>query len=247
MIRIDIDGFSGPLDLLCHMVESREIEASSVSVAEVVRIYGAYHSRKGEVPIEAVAHFLVQAARLILDKALALMPQKVTDDTDEVWDQEFVEESTDIEDMLLRYRPYRKAAGLLAERLAETGRRSFRSSLPLPPSYDIGDLYSLSSIWWCLMKSREMVFSDPEDTWEDDHLAGMPAPIPEENQVENRMGLIMEELGDGRIYLSTFLIDRPGASELVVTILALLELSRGNRISLRQEDQFGDVLVLSRR
>lgn len=75
MIQIDIDGFSGPLDILCHMVENREIEVFKVNVGHIVRVYGEYLSNKGEVPINVIADFLVQAAQLVLGKTLALMPR----------------------------------------------------------------------------------------------------------------------------------------------------------------------------
>ena len=42
MFEIEIDGFSGPLDLLCHLIEQSEIEAAHISVSEVISIYTSY-------------------------------------------------------------------------------------------------------------------------------------------------------------------------------------------------------------
>ena len=39
---VDFEGFSGPLDLLCLLVETREIEAAAVPLAEVVHRYAAF-------------------------------------------------------------------------------------------------------------------------------------------------------------------------------------------------------------
>ena len=51
MFQIEIEGFSGPLDLLCHMIDQGRIEAAQISVAEVISIYGAYLAQTGGLPI----------------------------------------------------------------------------------------------------------------------------------------------------------------------------------------------------
>ncbi|SMG11525.1 segregation and condensation protein A [Dethiosulfovibrio salsuginis] len=240
MIRIEVEGFSGPLDLLCHLIESRELEANSISVAQIIKVYGAYHSRKGEVSIEMIASFLVQAASLVLEKAIALTP-KVFDE--EVWedgdlDQE--ELGPNLEDVLERYRPYRKAAAVLADLQIDWSKRSFRSPFPLPPRYDIGDLYSLSSLWWELMKGKK---NKTDDLWGDDSFAAVPPPIPDEVQVDKRMETIIGQLEPDGVSLSFLLGENREVSSLVVTMLALLELSRKNMVFLEQKEMFGDVLV----
>ncbi len=243
MIHIDIEGFSGPLDLLSHMLESREIEASSVSVAHVVRVYGQYHARKGEVPIDVVAKFLVQAARLVLEKAIALMP-KVSIESEDVLNGEEEDPGIDLETLLARYRPYRKAALLLQELRDRSSLRAFRSPHPLPPAYDLGDLYSLSTTWWELVRSKNVVaLESADDVW-DDPLAGIPDPIPDENHVERRMEWVLSRLPQEGAPLSSLLGRYPSIAVLVVTILALLELSRRDRVRLTQEERFGEVFIL---
>lgn len=240
MIQIEVDGFSGPLDLLCHMIESRELDVSRISVSQIVRVYGAYHSRKGELSIEAIANFLVQAASLVLEKALALLP-KVADEAQ--WDDVVMEEEDpeeDLEGILERYKPYRKAAMVLADLQRDWSKRSFRSPYPLPPRYDICDLYSLSSIWWELMKGHS---DRQEDTWLEDSFAAVPPPIPEEVQVERRMEGIMAVLVPEGVFLSLLLEGGDGVSSLIVTVLALLELSRRDMLRLEQKEMFGDVCV----
>ncbi len=247
MIQIEVDGFSGPLDLLCHMIESREMEASRISVAEIVRVYGAYHAKKGEVPIDVVASFLVQAAKLVLDKAIALMPRQVLatdgDDCDCPMDDSD-EKIKDIEGMLERYRPYRRAASVLGDLQCRWSSRCFRSPHPLPPNYDLGDLYTLSSLWWELMgKHRDRREESEDDVNDDVTLLGMPSPIPDEIHVERRMEAIMDLLQSKGSCLSSILGETRKLADLVVTVLALLELSRRNRVRLDQKEIFGDVFI----
>ena len=72
--EVTLEGFSGPLDLLCALVESRAIAASRVRVSDVVRLYGAYLARGDVMTIREMAEFFALAARLLLGKLQALMP-----------------------------------------------------------------------------------------------------------------------------------------------------------------------------
>ena len=77
----------------------------------------------------------------------------------------------------------------------------------------------------------------------------MPAQIPDEVQVENRMERVLERLtafSEG-LSLRSLLKEEPGRGALVVTLLALLELSRRNFVTLVQKELFGDVFITARR
>ena len=245
MFEIAIDGFSGPLDLLCHLIDQNEIEAAQVSVSEVVSIYAAYLAQNGELPIASIADFISQAAHLVRQKTFSILP-RYTPAEEEIFDEMVVDPGEDIVDIIERYRPYREAASLLAVQKEKAERRRFRRGDALDPFFDLGDLYSLSIQWLELLnRQRQRSFDFPEeDSWEDD---GLPAEIPDEVQVENRMERIMERLDAvKRLTLRSLLKEEPGRAALVVSLLALLELSRRNRVTLSQEELFGDVSIVAR-
>lgn len=238
---VDFDGFSGPLDLLCLLVESREIEAASVPLAEVVHRYASFLLRSREVPISRAAEFLALAARLLLGKIRALFPDRSCEEA--VENQEEAEE--DLLALLERYRPYRRAAALLARLQKERERRFLRPSEEGPLFYDLGDLWSLSLLWWeriaaCRNRCSETV-ADDEIGCDD----GIPEAIPDEVQVERRMAelaLLVADEAEGWT-LSRLIRRERGRIDLIVTLLALLEMSRLGRISLRQEEMLGDVQI----
>ena len=113
---------------------------------------------------------------------------------------------------------------------------------------DLGDLYSLSLQWLELLDRRRSARLEllDEDDWDD---GGVPAQIPDEVQVENRMERVLERLtafSEG-LSLRSLLKEEPGRGALVVTLLALLELSRRNFVTLVQKELFGDVFITARR
>lgn len=246
MFQLEIEGFSGPLDLLCHMIDQGQIEAARVSVAEVISIYGAYLARSGGLPIASIAEFIAQAAHLVRQKASSLLPRyEPCEDDGEI---AVLDDDENVESLLERYRPYREAVSRLVGLKEKADRRRFRKGEALDPFFDLGDLYSLSLQWLELLNRRRSASLEllDEDDWDD---GGVPAQIPDEVQVENRMERVLERLtafSEG-LSLRSLLKEEPGRGALVVTLLALLELSRRNFVTLVQKELFGDVLITARR
>lgn len=243
MFNIEIEGFSGPLDLLCHMIDQSEIEAAQISVSEIVSIYAEYLARKSDSSIVQIAEFISQAAHLVRQKAFSLLPRYVPHEEDDA-DDIVIDDDSPVTDILERYRPYREAASLLAALKADADKRRFRQNIESNPFFDLGDLYSLSLQWLDLLNRKRQSFEQTEDLWQEEDL---PAEIPDEVQVENRMERILERLEVLKtLSLRSLLVEEPGRAPLVVTLLALLELSRRNIVTLTQKELFGDVSIAAR-
>ena len=150
MFEIEIDGFSGPLDLLCHLIEQSEIEAAHISVSEVISIYTSYLAKNASLPITSIADFISQAAHLVRQKTFSLLPRYVQND-ETFQDEILIDDDTPVADMIERYRPYREAASLLSELKIRADRRHFRRGEDFDPFFDLGDLYSLAMQWLDLL------------------------------------------------------------------------------------------------
>ncbi len=248
---VSVDGFSGPLDLLCHLVESRQMQASRIKVTQLVRLYGVWLANTKRASVEAIAEFFFMAAGLLLQKAKSLLPEAAVeyeeiDDALPVSEEEFLE-------TLARYRPYRNATSWLQARRKDE-ERSFRrilnkeDVLAEEPEYDLGDLYFLARVWWGLFerysKSKlisraDISFFDEEEAWD-----GLPGALPDEDQIQSRI----EEL-ECRLKISSMLSLRelwllaPSVKLLVVTLLAILEMCRMGKVSIEQETLFSDVKI----
>ncbi|MDP6370418.1 MAG: segregation/condensation protein A, partial [Planctomycetota bacterium] len=64
--------FSGPLDLLLHLVKEQEVEISEVKISEVVDGYLEYVKDLEELDLELAGEFLVLAATLMSIKSRSL-------------------------------------------------------------------------------------------------------------------------------------------------------------------------------
>lgn len=242
---VTLEGFSGPLDLLCSLVESRTISASRVRVSEVVRLYGSYLARGDVFTIREMAEFFALAARLLLGKIQAIVPGAFSEEPlcpEEKDDALLAEDDGDVEAALERYRPFRAGARVLEECFRRRSAYIGRASEEGDPAFELGDLYSLALLWWTLEGRRRTGAEDVlEDPWDDE---GIPALVPEESQVESRMAHLRTLLDGGGVWpLEALLETSCGRASLVLTLLALLELCRLGEIHMIQERCFGNIRI----
>ena len=251
--EITLGDFSGPLDLLCHLVESSELDVSRVSLSEVLSQYVTYLVTARKATLAELAEFFSLASRILLRKLRSIMPRD-SGEPDEAEDpgadaccseEELSDEELAM--MLERFKPYRAAAARLDALKAERDRSFVRVSEEGggPPWFDIGDLHGLAATWWSLIEeySRGRARSPRDDF--DDFMDEIPDAVPQEVQVDNRMDEIRSFLsGSPRVMLSA-LLPNFGGGALIVTLLALLELSRLGGARVSQDAEWGDILVES--
>lgn len=241
-LEVSVEGFSGPLDLLCCLVENREVEISLIKISEIVGIYGAFLSGSGRAPLDVIADFISATAGLILEKVLSLLPGYFQESPEKQTEREISEEELRV--ILERYLPYRNAARHLLILKSERDLLFSPEHEEESPLYTLGDLFSLSSLWWDLLE-KKAVKSSINTGKRSLRLEGMPVPVPDEKQVETRISeliVLIERVKD--VNLRRVMGSQSDIPRFVVTLLALLELSRLGKISLQQEEMFGDVRII---
>ena len=252
-LEVSIEGFSGPLDLLCHMIENRQMQASKVKVAQLVRIYGAYLAKTKKASMDTLAEFFFMAAELLLQKTLALLPSAPEEQVEENVDLPIDEE--ELLQRLARYRPYRAATAWLEERKSRQD-RCYRRIVAEEevdqgePIYDIGDLFFLSRIWWGLIdkKSAPSDSVGSDDFFLEEEWNGMPEALPEESQIQGRIAELEEKLlENSTLSFNALWALSPSVKVLVVTLLAVLEMCRMGKIAIEQETLFSDVKIYAKR
>lgn len=226
-VRLDV--YSGPLDLLLRLIESRELDVLTVPLAEMADAY-VEHLAHHPVAAEQLADFVAVASQLILLKSRRLLPgEPVTaaaEDADEPDEEE-------LRRRLVEYRALRDASRLLGERdgTSPVQRREPRESDlpeapsdPLPPGMLAAALERLSAI--------------PE-----------PAPPPpevvkREVTIAMQLALLRTALSaQGRVVLQQVLAACGSRTEVTVTVLAMLELVRRRQATVEQDELFGPILL----
>jgi segregation and condensation protein A len=221
--------FEGPLQLLLHLIESRQLDVLTVPLAEVA---DAYVEHLASHPVDAVnlSEFVSIAAQLIFLKSKRMLPAEplppLPDGTDEPDEDE-------LRRRLLEYRALRDASRSLGERdgTAPLMRREPRESdLPEAPTEPMPVAVLVSAL---------------------ERLAAIPEPVPpppeivaREITIGQQIGVLRQALsGTGRVVLQTILARCRSRTEAAVTFLATLELVRRRQVIARQDDLFGPIVV----
>ena len=77
-LRVDVEGFEGPLDLLLAMARTQKVDIAKISVLALARQYLAFIEEAKRLRLELAADYLVMAAWLTFLKSKLLLPPEPT-------------------------------------------------------------------------------------------------------------------------------------------------------------------------
>jgi segregation and condensation protein A len=226
--------FTGPLDLLLHLVRQREVDISEVPVAEITAQFLAYLRTMQEINIEVSGEFLVTAAALSYIKSRALLPPEPEPEEDLA---EPEDPAAQLQRRLAQYHVYKEAASRLeaAKRLRE---RIFLRPTEEGTGVEAG-----------FVTLKDVTLFDMVGAVHELLKRAAPEPIGRVHlprlTVPDRIEEVLLRLDtEGRELTFAELVgDPPTRTLIIITFLALLELIRREEIEVRQEEARGEIWV----
>ncbi len=228
----DDEVFEGPLDLLLHLIERQELPITSVSLAQVTSQYLEYIAQLEVRHPEGIAEFLVMAARLLYIKSAALLPRH-----EPAGDEEEEEDPAEaLARQLREYKLYKERAEHL-QALEASGRRGYLRLAP-PPKLE-------KRLEPGGMKIDALVAA-VYDALRD--LEAPPRPVsgiePHKITVEDKMAALREHLlAEKVVRFRQFLGQATTRVEIVVSLLAVLEMLKRRQVIVQQPVPFGEILI----
>ncbi len=226
---VQLQVFEGPLDLLLRLIEREEFDITTIALAKVTNQYLGYLRDLERREVRDLADFLVVAAKLLLIKSLALLPRPRT----------LAPEAEDVGDELVRqlriYKRYKKIASLLRDR-EKDGLRGFVRIAPMPryePQLDLGQV-TIGELLAVVQDVLDAVPVLPAG----DIVAAITVTIAEQQE------LIEKRLARGRkLRFRDVLTQAASRVEVIVTLLALLELIKQDTVRVWQDEPFGPIYI----
>jgi segregation and condensation protein A len=244
-IVIKTEAYEGPLELLYELVEKNKIDIYDIPISLLADQYLEAISLFAARDMNSMSEFILMGAHLLEIKSRMLLPkhQKETDEEDDP--------RRELAERLTEYKRFKMAADMFRE-LGEFGGMEFYKQIEegaaefaLPDKdtvlqealsgITIGRLYkafldTLSRRELATDKIRGGFGSIAKDTYTvSEKIYWLKALIRE------RKRLVFGELFD---YAT-------GKPEIIVTFLALLELIKQNVLTVKQEEEFGDIILIS--
>jgi len=230
--RVQLDTYSGPMDLLLYLIRREEVDIYDIPIARILGQYLQYVGLLEVLDPDMVGDFLVLAATLMEIKSRLLLPKPPPEvEDDETWDPR-----ADLVRQLLAYRAFREAAGGLRERADIRARRFSRPGLDLPPDdrqLDIEDvqIWDLLTAFNTLLASVGQRRTTHEVLYDDTPIVLHAADVLDRLEREGP-AMPFEQIFEGR-----------SRSEMIGLFLALLELIRQERVRVEQAEPFGPIVI----
>ena len=226
-LKVFLDTFEGPLDLLLYLIRKQNLNILDVPIADITDQYVNYINLMKELELELAGEYLLMAAMLAEIKSKMLLPlfEAVEDEEDP---------RAELVRRLLEYERYRKASEEL-DKLKRLERDVFvtgveSSHLAQPIELPDISLQELLLSFQEVLKRAEMFTT----------LHVLKEPL----SVRERMTTILEKLKNKDFLDFTELFDlEEQKTGLVVTFLAILELMKESLIEIVQTKAYGIIHV----
>jgi segregation and condensation protein A len=227
-LKVFLEAFEGPLDLLLYLIRRQNIDILDIPVAEITKQYVQYIELMTDMQLELAGEYLVMAAMLAEIKSRMLLPRPVEEEEDEE------DPRAELVRRLQEYERFKKAAEDISDlpRLerdvfvatADAPERKVTTKLP-----DV-TMKELLLAFHSVLKRAEM-FSNL-------HLQKEPL------SVRQRMSEILTRIKAGQFTVFADLFDpEEGRMGVAVTFIAILELLKEAVIEVVQSEEFAPLHI----
>lgn len=235
--KVRLENYYGPLDLLLHLVKEAEVDIIEIRLARVADQYIGFLEAMQKLDIDLAGEFLALGSQLLLIKSRTILPPPRDEEADpEEEDEEDV--SLDLIRKLLEYKRYKDRAQALAqcgqERALRWGRPRLRieGETEEEPLRNL-ELWDLVLLWSKMAKSTRL----------DASMSILYHDLPLEVFVDR----VMAALAGGRVLRFRELLGPSWErGEVVGTFLAVLQLSKDQKVTVEQEGLRGEIVVAPR-
>ncbi|MBU1046437.1 segregation/condensation protein A [Patescibacteria group bacterium] len=225
--------FSGPLDLLLHLIESKKMHISDISLSKIADDYINYLDKLEKFSLKSSADFILTASVLMLIKSKSLLPE--LDLTSE--EEQSIEE---LEDRLKEYQKIKKLSGnienIFGKRIVFSRQINRRKEIIFSPDENIKKENLLFLIKDVIKQVPKKIISPKAVV---DKIISLEEVIENLSQrIQTSLKMSFKEYSGLNSNTS---FSREKKVNIVVSFLAMLELVKQGVINVKQDSQFGDI------
>jgi segregation and condensation protein A len=227
-LEVFLEAFEGPLDLLLYLIRRQNFNILDIPLADVTRQYLGYIDQLRRRNLELAGEYLLMAAMLIEIKSRMLLPPKKSADGGEAEDPR-----AELVRRLIEYEQIKVGAAKL-DALPLLGRDFLRAQVTieqsLQPRFPDVEPADLRAAWADILQRARL---NQHHTISREQLS-----------VREFMTIVLRKLQGRRFVEFHDLFDtRRGVPVLVVTFIAMLELSRERLLEVTQAEAFAPIYV----
>jgi len=219
--------FQGPLEKLVELIDSKELEITRFNLAKVTGDFIDYMNSLEQINQRELAEFVSVAARLILIKSHALLPQLELTDEEE-------QDIHDLEAKLKLYKELKEAERLIEDNWDKNPQFSREFLANTPRGFYLTEKVDPKELRGYLNSFMDFVKETKRE----------PAKEIKMVSLEEKVREVLERIR-GVIEISfNHLSDGKDKGEVVILFLALLHLVKDNEIVVVQEGTFSEIKIV---
>ncbi len=232
-LEVFLETFEGPLDLLLYLIRKQNFNILDIPMAALTKQYLGYVEEIRSHNLELAAEYLLMAAMLIEIKSRMLLPPKPTADGAEGEDPR-----AELTRRLLAYEQTKLQAAQIND-LPQIGRDFMRVQVmieqSLAPRWPEVNTLDLRAAWADLVHRAKLV----------SHHRISREALSVREYMSHLLRQLTEQLQSGRAFapFESLFDPQKGVPVLVVTFVAMLELSREALIEVTQAEAFAPIYV----
>ena len=233
--RVNLDIFSGPMDLLLYLVRKEEVDIYDIPIARITAEFVRYVEMLKKLDIELAGDFLVMVSTLMEIKSAMLLPSADAEASQE----ELTDPRAELVRQLLEYKKFKDAANLLTAAADDRSQRYGRPPViietlkpQLEPELDM-DQVSV----WDLLEAFDSLMKATGATLDISRIQD-DTPI-DLYQIE----LLHRLQTEGPVTFERLFEQCPGRAVMIGVFLALLELIREGLVWAEQDRPGGTIYL----
>ncbi len=227
---LKINDFEGPLDLLLHLIKEAKMSVFDFSVEEIIKSYLDYINKMQEINLTIASSYLVMASELIEIKSRMLLPRQPEEEDEE-------DPKENLINRLVEYQKYKELTSDFKK--LELERKDIYTKLPSDFNEYKQDKIELVS---------DVSVDDLIDAFkkflerQKDNIVLETKVTKKGISIEQRRAEIKNIIFKRRKVNFFELFDVLTREYLVVTFLAILEMTRKREINIKQENNFDEII-----
>lgn len=234
MYQVHLDNFNGPLDLLLYFIRRDEVDIYDIPISKITKEYIETIDEMQQLSIPVAGEFIDMAATLMRIKSKMMLPMQGDED-----DSTLDDPRTRLAQQLIEYQRYKELAEKLDDLANQRNQYIPRNQVMAVPDNpeDAGvylqniSLYDLAVYFKRAMESKPVIHSY--------ELHREPISLDHQKAI-----ILANFEKDGKLYFSRLMKKIETKLEVIVTFLAILELMRLSQIEIKQENLFGEIILL---
>ncbi|QNQ82366.1 segregation and condensation protein A [Lactobacillus sp. PV037] len=233
-LTLNLPNFSGPLDLLLHLIKSQEIDIYDIPIAQITKQYLDHLNYWQKLDLQIAGEYFVMASTLLRIKSQYLLPKN---DFVEIEEQD-EDPRTELVEQLIQYSVFKR----VSEYLKEKGEQSPVLLAKEPSSAPEVEVVPLPL---GEMKESDLVYAFKNVL----HRFKLKNPIERkieiaEVSIEEMTAQLSEQLNQKNVLSFFSLVSNfTRIDEVVSLFLSILELEKNHQIVVSQTADFGDIRI----